>query len=281
MSTKKSVLLTGAAGGMGYESLKQMVEDGLDYEIIALDLPGEKTEEKLMKYKDNERVTIIMGDLTDYSVVLNAVKGCDMIIHIAALVPPIADYFPKKSMEVNYSSTKNFIKAIYELGQENTTKYVSIGTVAETGDRMPPVHWGRVGDPIKPSVYDYYAVSKIAAERLVVESGLKYWVSLRQTGIMGPAMAKVRDDIQFHNPLENVLEYVSDRDSGRAMRNLIAFESNGTLPEDFWGHIYNIGGGESCRVSTLEMYKIMYGEMGFTSLDSVIEPKYVATRNFH
>ena len=29
------------------------------------------------------------------------------------------------------------------------------------------------------------------------------------------------------------------------------------------------------------MYKKMYGEMGFTSLDDVIEPKYNATRNFH
>ena len=44
---------------------------------------------------------------------------------------------------------------------------------------MPPIHWGRVGDPIKPSMFDYYAVSKVAAERYVIESGLKYWVSLR------------------------------------------------------------------------------------------------------
>lgn len=130
-------------------------------------------------------------------------------------------------------------------------------------------------------MFDYYAVSKVAAERLVIESGLKYWVSLRQTGIMGPAMAKIRDAIQFHNCLDNVLEYVSDRDSGRAMRNLAAFEFDGTLPEEFWCHIYNIGGGESCRVSTIDMYRKMYGEMGFTSLDNVIEPKYNATRNFH
>ncbi len=41
------------------------------------------------------------------------------------------------------------------------TKFVYIGTVAETGDRMPPIHWGRVGDPIKPSMFDYYAVSKV------------------------------------------------------------------------------------------------------------------------
>lgn len=44
---KKRVLLTGAAGGMGYESLKQMLEDKCDYEIVALDLPNDKTYEKL------------------------------------------------------------------------------------------------------------------------------------------------------------------------------------------------------------------------------------------
>ena len=278
---KTRVLLTGAAGGMGFESLRQMAEDNENYEVIALDLPGEKTEKRLAAFADNKRIKIMTGDLTDYNLVKKAVKDCDMVIHIAAFVSPAADYHPDMAMKVNLGSTQNFIKAIYELGQNETTKYVSIGTVAETGDRMPPIHWGRVGDPIKPSMFDYYAVSKVAAERCVVESGLKYWVSLRQTGIMGPAMAKIRDAIQFHNCIYNVLEYVSDRDSGRAMRNLAAFDADGSLDESFWGHIYNIGGGEKCRVSTLDMYKAMYGELGFKNLDSVIDPKMYATRNFH
>ena len=160
-------------------------------------------------------------------------------------------------MENNYGSTRNLIEAIHEQGRADAYKFVYIGTVAETGDRMPPIHWGRVGDPIKPSMYDYYAVSKVAAERYVIESGLKYWVSLRQTGIIGPAMAKIRDAIQFHNCIDNVLEYVSDRDSGRAMRNLCAFDAKGTLDGSFWGHIYNIGGGEPCRISTDELYRKM------------------------
>ena len=130
-------------------------------------------------------------------------------------------------------------------------------------------------------MFDYYAVSKIAAERYVIESGLKYWVSLRQTGIIGPAMAKIRDAIQFHNCLDNVLEYVSDRDSGRLMCHLAAYTENGALPGEFWGHIYNIGGGPSCRVDTYTMYKIMYGEIGIKDIDYVIDPKVNATLNFH
>lgn len=184
-------------------------------------------------------------------------------------------------MKNNLGSTKNIIQSIIEQGREQEVKFVYIGTVAETGDRMPPIHWGRVGDPIKPSMFDYYAVSKIAAERYVIESGLKYWVSLRQTGIIGKAMASIVDAIMFHNCLDNVLEYVSDRDSGRLMKNICLYTATGELAENFWGHIYNIGGGESCRVSTYEMYRRLYGDIGFTNLDYVINPKWYATRNFH
>ena len=60
------------------------------------------------------------------------------------------------------------------------------------------------------------------------------------TGIVnGPAMSKIRDAIMFHNCFDNVLEYVSDRDSGRLMRNLAAYDSAGTLDPGFWGHMYD------------------------------------------
>ncbi|MBQ9046330.1 MAG: NAD(P)-dependent oxidoreductase [Solobacterium sp.] len=276
------VFMTGAGGGMGYESFKQMEKDlGELYDLVILVRDSDKNRRLFERYIGTKGFTVIFGDLLNKDDVMECVRRSDLCLHIAAFVSPAADYHPDRAMKNNYGSTKNIIEAAKELGKEDTYKFVYIGTVAETGDRMPPIHWGRVGDPIKPSMFDYYAVSKVAAERYVIESGLKYWVSLRQTGIMGPAMAKIRDAIQFHNCIDNVLEYVSDRDSGRAMRNLCAFDADGTLDPSFWGHIYNIGGGESCRIDTGKMYEIMYGKLGFTSLDSVIEPKYTATRNFH
>ena len=279
---RPTVFLTGAGGGMGYESFKAMKPDcGTLYDLILLVRDSDKNRRLFEQYIGTPGILVKFGDLMNKEDVKDCVRRSDMCLHIAALVSPQADYHPKKAMENNYGSTRNIIEAAFDLGKEDTYKFVYIGTVAETGDRMPPIHWGRVGDPIKPSMFDYYAVSKVAAERYVIESGLKYWVSLRQTGIIGPAMAKIRDAIQFHNCLDNVLEYVSDRDSGRAMRNLAAFDAEGTLDESFWGHIYNIGGGESCRISTWEMYQKLYGELGFQSLDEVIEPKYSATRNFH
>ncbi len=276
------VFMTGAGGGMGFESFKQMLPDiGKIYDLIILVRDSEKNHSLFDSYEGMKGLSIRFGDLLNKDDVKECVADSDMVLHIAAFVSPAADYYPKKAMQNNYGSVVNMIETIRECGKEDTYKFVYIGTVAETGDRMPPIHWGRVGDPIKPSMFDYYAVSKVAAERFVIDSGLKYWVSLRQTGIIGPAMAKIRDAIQFHNCIFNVLEYASDRDSGRAMRNLVAFDAEGTLDESFWGHIYNIGGGESCRVSTYQMYKDMYGVLGFKNLDPVIDPKMYATRNFH
>ena len=120
---------------------------------------SEKNRNILKSYTETPGLEIVWGDLNNYDDVLKCVKGCDLIFHIAAFVSPAADYYQKQAMKVNYGSTRNIINEIYELGQQERTRLVYIGTVAETGDRMPPVHWGRVGDPIKPSMFDYYGTA--------------------------------------------------------------------------------------------------------------------------
>lgn len=282
MSNKKlRILLTGASGNMGSFVLKELLKNNKNYELHLTALNSKEDHEKLNKYKSEENLTIHWGNLTDYEYVNQCVKHSDIVLHVAALVSPAADYNPELAMKINYGSTRNIISSIEEQGRSNQVKVVFIGTVAETGDRMPPIHWGRVGDPIKPSFYDYYAVSKVAAKRLLIESCIENWVSLRQTGIMGPAMSQVQDAIANHNCLNNVLEYVSDRDSGRLLGNLCLKEFEETLDQSFWGHVYNIGGGESCRVEALTMSERLYRELGFTDMNHVIDPKMFAIRNFH
>lgn len=266
---------------MGFEGLKRICRHQEQIELVLLALDTKADREKLKKYTAQDNITVHWGDLTCYEDVLSCIKGADLVLHVGAFVSPAADYHPEKAMKINYGSTSNLLKAIRETGQSETTAFVYIGTVAETGDRLPPIHWGRVGDPIKPSVFDYYAVSKIAAERIVIESGLKRFVSLRQTGIMGPGMSRIQDAIMFHNGFDNVLEYVTDRDSGRLLEHLALYYAKGTLPETFWGHIYNIGGGKECRIDTYSLYKTMYAKIGITRLEYILDPRWQATRNFH
>lgn len=273
---KKRVLLTGATGSMGQATLKQLITLK-DTETVAfvLDTPNERN--IIKKYRKYTNIIPFYGDLTNYQDVLNSTKNIDIILHIAALVSPVADDQPTLTMKINYGSTVNLINAIKEHNQENRTKFIGIGSIAMTGDRLPPIHWGRVGDPLKPSVHDYYAVSKIAAEKALIESGLKYWVSLRQTGIISAKMANIKDPIIFHQPLDNVMEYITDHDSGILMKNICIDD----VPSEFWGHIYNIGGGECCRINTFYLINNIFKTMGFSSLSYLMEPKWFALRNFH
>ena len=275
------VFLTGATGSMGFAGLKELLNDSGERELVILAQDTQADRRRLAPYRQDQRLTVVWGDLTHYEDVYRCVKKADLILHVAALVSPAADYDPEYAMRVNYGSVAHMLRAIAEQGRMDSVKLAYIGTVAETGDRMPPIHWGRVGDPVKPSIYDYYAVSKVAAERLLIESGLRYWVSLRQTGIMGQAMSKIRDAIIFHNGLNNALEYVSDRDSGLLLGNLARMDASGELPQAFWGHIYNIGGGESCRVDTYTLFQTLYRVIGFRDLRHIIDPRWFATRNFH
>jgi len=276
MTKKKKVFLTGATGVMGFCGLKELLKEPAKYDVVILVRPLVKDKEMLKQYVGLENLKIVWGDLTNYEDVKVCVQSSDIVLHVGALVSPEADYYPKQTMKVNYDSTVNIIRAIKESPNRNKIKLVYIGTVAEYGDRTPPIHWIRSGDPIKPSIHDYYAVSKVAAERAVIESGLKYWVSLRQTGIFSSHMIEIKDGIIFHNPLNNVLEYVSDHDSGVLLKNVCE-----DLPDNFWGHIYNISGGECCRLSTYQMFKKMFEMMGITKLEYVIDANWFAIRNFH
>ncbi len=272
---RKKVFLTGATGTMGFATLTALLSEP-SYDIIIIVRDTKDSHKRLRAYQSMKNVTIYYGDLTHYSDVLACMSGVDIVLHCAAFVSPEADDFPKEAMAINYGSTVNIINAIKAQPNAQQIRFVWIGSIAQTGDRMPPIHWGRVGDPLKPSVHDYYAVSKIAAERAVIESGLKYWVSLRQTGILSEKMSKISDAIIFHNGLDNVLEYVTEHDSGKLMANCCK-----NLPDEFWGHIYNIGGGESCRMSCHEMFVDLFGLIGFKNLENILNAQWFAVRNFH
>ncbi len=275
------VMLTGASGAMGRACLKELTKDKMAFDLVLMCLDTPEDRFALKAYQDHPQIKIAYGDITDAKFVRNIMQDIDLVVHMAALVSPKADYFPERTMEVNYGGMENLLSAIAYWNQMAKTRLVSIGTIAQTGDRMPGIHWGRIGDPMKPSMFDYYAVSKVAAERVLIESGLTYWVSLRQTGMMGPTMASIKDPIMFHNGLNNVLEYVSDRDSGRLVAHLCQYLAEGSLADSFWGHIYNIGGGKSCRLSGYDMYRGFFSRLGFADVDKIIEPRLYASHNFH
>jgi nucleoside-diphosphate-sugar epimerase len=273
---KKRILLTGATGNMGCHGLEELLDRDDRFQVSAFVLPTDKERQIIAPYQ-KRGVNVIWGDLTSYEDVLRGVSGADIVLHVGALVSPLADTLPELTMNVNVGGTKNIVQAILAQPDPDQIKLVYIGSIAQYGNRPVPIHWGRVGDPIKLSTFDTYALSKTIAERIVIESGIKNWVSLRQTGIARMATTEPIDPITFHTTLDGVLEWITPKDSGRLLANVCEDD----VPEEFWGNIYNIGGGEPNRLTNLELFKKMFSVVGVEDYQQVLEPNWFALRNFH
>lgn len=274
---KKTIFLTGATGHMGGAALSELLKEPQSFTIRILVLPTQRDRDAIAPVADLENVEVVYGDLCNYDDVLKCVTGADYVLHVGGMVSPAADYHPALTMKVNVDAVKNIIRAIKEQPNAADIRFLYVGSVAETGDRNAPIHWGRTGDPIKISVYDVYAVSKAKAERLVIESGLKHWVVVRQTGILHPSMLDKLDPIMFHEPLNGVFEWATVHDSGVLLAHFCEYD----LPEEFFRRIYNIGGGEMYRTVNWEFMQMMYTAVGLGDLKHIMDPRWSATRNFH
>lgn len=271
--SRKTIFLTGATGNMGREAVKRIASKSDTLRLRVLIRPEEKGHPVVREIERRKQAEIVWGDLTDAASIREGVKGADVVLHVGALVSPLADRLPPEVVtKVNVGGARNIVDAIHAVGDPKTTRLVYIGTVAETGSRNAPVHWGRTGDPIKISAYDHYAVTKTQAEAIVAQSGITHWVSLRQSGMAHFDMWKIFDPIMFHNPLNGVFEWSTANDSGRLMAAVCGDE----VPTEFWRGFYNIGGGATSRVVNHE-----FMEKTMPNYRHVLKPHWFATRNFH
>jgi NAD dependent epimerase/dehydratase family. len=280
---KKKLLVTGASGNMGSEVLKQCMETGRIHGIVLLRKKpaNEKLSAELQKKWGND-ITVIFGDLSKYADCEKAVKEADYVFHCAAVIPPVSDHNPKLAESTNYFGAKNLCDAIVAHPRRDEIKFVEVGTVAEYGNRDYHHPWGRVGDPLLVSAYDFYACTKLRAERHIIESGLKYWVSLRQSGILYDnfMLNNLNDGLMFHTCWNCFIEWATARSSGLMAKNLIIGDMDGTLPEEFWRRVYNIGNGEKARVTGYETFEAGFGLMGAHAKD-LYNPYENIARNFH
>ena len=273
----KLVLVTGATGNMGRAVVDALLlQPSISLRVLVR--PEEKDHPVIRRLRKHKDIDYAWGDLTDAASINQAVAGADIVLHMGALVSPLADELPPAVVEkVNVGGTRNVVAAIKGQPNADDIRLVYIGTVAETGSRNAPIHWGRTGDPICTGFNGHYAGTKAKGEAIVAESGLKHWVSIRQTGMAHYDMWKTQGPIMFHNPPNGVMEWSTVEDSARLMAALCGDD----VPEHFWRHFYNIGGGASARLVNHELMVNMMAAMGVKDFRRLLNPKWLATRNFH
>jgi len=248
------------------------------YELRILARPSKKNKELLTPiHAQHPMLSILWGDLTNYDDVLKGVNGADIVLHVGGMVSPQADYKPKATLRTNITAAENITKAVLAQPEDKQPKVVYIGSVAQMGDRREPLHWGRAGDPICVSAYDHYGLTKVMAERIITDSGIQKWVSLRQSGILYPAILKNYDPIMFHVPIRGVLEWATVEDSGRLLERVCRKE----VPAQFWNNYYNIGSGKEYRLSNYEFEQLLLECIGCPKPEKIFNANWFTTRNFH
>ncbi len=272
---KTTVFLTGATGVMGFSGLTELLRYPEKYHIRVLARPSKKNKQLLAPYMG--QLDIIWGNLTRYEDVLRGVAGSDIVLHVGGMVSPAADYRPQTTLVTNILAALNVRRAVLEQPIDRQPKVVYIGSVAQMGDRREPLHFGRAGDPIAVSPYDHYGITKAVAERILTDSPIRRWVSLRQSGILHSGILNNFDPIMFHVPINGVLEWATVEDSGRLLERVCRSE----VPDEFWCNYYNISSGADYRLTNYRFEQLLLRAIGCPEPEKMFETRWFATRNFH
>lgn len=157
----KTILITGAGGFIGSHLAERAVS--LGFRVRALVRYNSRGSWGWLEESEcKDGIEVIAGDIRDYDSVHGALKGCDAVFHLAALIGiPYSYISPQAYVQTNVGGTYNVLQASRELGLEQ----VIITSTSETYGTAQYVPI----DENHPMVgQSPYSASKIGADQLAI-----------------------------------------------------------------------------------------------------------------
>jgi nucleoside-diphosphate-sugar epimerase len=249
-----SFLVTGGAGRLGREIIELITS--LGYPARAFDLSSATWD----AIPDISGVQLVKGDVTDRKNIFEACRRVDVVIHLAALLPPNSEADREFTMKVNLKGTRNIVKA---LDRQNDVPLIfasSISTYGITANEDPPI-----GEDHIQNMHNNYSESKIEAERLIRASEIPH-VILRIAPIAVTDLVVLPDTIPYR--ADQRVEFIHVVDAARAL-----FEA--AINPGALGKTLNIAGGPSWQMTGAEYIKRSYSALG-VEVDPVFSEDYTA-----
>ncbi len=257
-----NILITGAFGGIGSLVIDEALRRG--HQVTAFDVQT-RANARIAVKRRSQGVKVILGDIRNGGDIAAAVAGQDVVIHMAAILPPASEKNPDLCRTVNVLGTENLIARLRESPSPPALVEVSsVSVMGPTQNAPPPVSADRV-----TRASDVYSHSKIDAEAAVRASGLRHCV-LRLAAVL-PTTLNFTNILKmigliFDMPLAARCEIVFDIDVAYAL--VSAAERLAEL-DAIDGLVGFIAGGEAqgCQIVVKEMFGGILGSFGLDSLD--------------
>jgi len=106
----KKILITGGTGSFGHAVLKDILDRGISE--VCIFSRDEKKQDDMRRHYGNSKLKFHIGDVRDYSSILNATRDVDYIFHAAALKQvPSCEFHPLEAVKTNILGTENVLEA--------------------------------------------------------------------------------------------------------------------------------------------------------------------------
>ena len=256
------IFITGSEGFIGSHLTEHLLKKNYKlrclYQYNSFNNKGwlEEIDKKLLKKAD-----LIAGDIRDQNFLKNQIKGCDVVIHLAALIAIPFSYKSVNSfLETNTKGTLNILEAC----RENKIKKLICTSTSEvygTGIKMPMKEDHRL------LAQSPYSASKIAADQFAISYHLSFGLPvtiLRPFNAFGPRQSLraviptiINQAINGKKKLNLGLTSTS-RDFNFIEDVTNAFEKSLKSKKDI-GQVINIGTGREITIGKLAktIYQIM------------------------
>jgi len=318
MSSKESqrmarVLITGGAGFIGSHAANALLEAG--YEVRLLDnlspqVHGPQRHRPIYLSKDAE---LVLGDTTDARAVDRALRGADMVLHLAASVGVGQSMYDIASyVRTNEFGTATLLEAlckrpverlvvassmsIYGEGLCRSAAGRTVAPAERSIDQLKMARWELRDDdgllePLptpetkQPSLSSIYALNKYAQERMCLITGNAYGIptlALRFFNVFGPYQA-------LSNPYTGVLAIFAARllnnrpplvfEDGLQRRDFVHVHDVAracvlALKTNQSNDVFNVGSGQSRTI--LSVANDLANVMGRPTIAPEITGKYRA-----
>ncbi|MCT7958228.1 NAD-dependent 4,6-dehydratase LegB [Laspinema palackyanum] len=163
MIYKKKVLVTGADGFIGSHLTDELVRQG--YSVKAFVIYNSFNSWGWLDHSSKDvvdKLEVFSGDIRDPYGVKEAMKGCDIVLHLAALIAiPYSYHSPATYVDTNVKGTLNVVQAARELGVEKVV-HTSTSEVYGTAQFVPITE----DHPLQGQ--SPYSASKIGADQIAM-----------------------------------------------------------------------------------------------------------------